>query len=136
VRSLRAQISEAGLSDRIRFIGALPGHALPSFYDKADIFVLASHFEGYGMVLTEALAHGLPIISTTGGAAAKTVPDTAALKVPAGDPTALAEALALLLDDGKRRSALADAASSHARNLPGWSETAAIVAAQLRHNTT
>ena len=135
VRSLRAQIDEAGLSNRIRFTGALPSHALPSLYDKADIFVLASHFEGYGMVLTEALAHGLPIISTTGGAAATTLPDTAALKVPAGDPLALAEVLASLLGDGKRRSALADAAFSHARSLPDWSETAAIVAAQLRHDT-
>jgi len=105
-------------------------------YDKADIFVLASHFEGYGMVLTEALAHGLPIVSTTGGAAAKTLPDAAALKVPAGDPAALAEALASLLDDGKRRRALADVAFSYAPNLPDWSETAAIVAAQLRHGKT
>jgi glycosyltransferase involved in cell wall biosynthesis len=136
VRSLRARIDEAGLSDRIRFTGALPDHALPSLYDKADIFVLASHFEGYGMVLTEALAHGLPIVSTTGGAAAKTLPDAAALKVPARDPAALAEALASLLDDGKRRRALADVAFSYAPNLPDWSETAAIVAAQLRHGKT
>ena len=52
------------------------------------------------MVLTEALAHGLPIVSTRGGAAAEILPDEVALKVPAGDPAALGEALASLLDDG------------------------------------
>jgi glycosyltransferase involved in cell wall biosynthesis len=133
VLSLRARIDAAGLSDRIRFTGAVPGHALPSLYDKADIFVLASHFEGYGMVLTEALAHGLPIVSTRGGAAAQTLPDGAALKVPAGDSAALGEALASLLDDSNRRHALAEAAFSHARHLPDWSDTAAIVAAQLKN---
>jgi glycosyltransferase involved in cell wall biosynthesis len=136
VRSLRARIDVAGLSDRIRFTGAVSGDTLPSLYDKADIFVLASHFEGYGMVLTEALAHGLPIVSTRGGAAAETLPDGAALKIPAGDPAALGEALASLLDDGGRRRALADAAFSHVRHLPDWSDTAAIVAAQLKNART
>jgi glycosyltransferase involved in cell wall biosynthesis len=135
VQSLRARIDAAGLSDRVRFTGAVPGHALSSFYDKADIFVLASHFEGYGMVLTEALAHGLAIVSTTGGAAAETLPDAAALKVPAGDPVALAQALASLLDDRERRRALADVALSYAKNLPDWSQTAATVAAQLKHGS-
>jgi glycosyltransferase involved in cell wall biosynthesis len=136
VRSLRARIDAAGLSDRIHFTDALPDYALPSFYNKADIFVLASYFEGYGMVLTEALAHGLPIVSTRGGAAADTVPDDAALKVPAGDPAALGKALASLLDDEKRRRSLAEAAFSHARHLPDWSQTAAVVAAQLKNGRT
>jgi glycosyltransferase involved in cell wall biosynthesis len=132
VRSLRTQIDAAGLLDRIRFTGAVSDQALFSLYDEADIFVLASHFEGYGMVLTEALAHGLPIVSTRGGAAADTLPDAAALKVSAGDSAALGEALASLLDDGKRRRALAEAAFSHARHLPNWSATSAIVAAHLK----
>jgi glycosyltransferase involved in cell wall biosynthesis len=136
VRSLRAQIDAIGLSNRIHFTGAVSNDALPTLYDKADIFVLASHFEGYGMVLTEALAHGLPIVSTRGGAAAQTLPDEAAVKVPVGDSAALEEALASLLDDGRRRRALADAAFSHARHLPGWSETAAVVAAHLQPGRT
>jgi len=86
--------------------------------------------------LTEALAHGLPIVSTRGGAAADTVPDDVALKVPAGDPAALGKALASLLDDEKRRRALAEAAFSHARHLPDWSQTAAVVAAQLKNGRT
>ncbi|GEO14981.1 glycosyltransferase family 4 protein [Microvirga aerophila] len=136
VQCLRAQIDAAGLSDRIRFTGAVSDHALPSLYGEADIFVLASHFEGYGMVLTEALAHGLPIVSTRVGAATETLSDEVILKVMAGDPIALGEALASLLDDGKRRRALAEAAISHAQHLPDWSQTVAVVAAHLKNSTT
>ena len=71
-------------------LGPVDDAQLAALYDSADMFVLASHYEGYGMVLTEALARGLPIVCTTGGAAAETVPDGAALKVEPGSPRALA----------------------------------------------
>ncbi|KPF62547.1 hypothetical protein IP69_20480 [Bosea sp. AAP35] len=128
VRDLTAQIASAGLTDRISLAGAVDHAALASAYGAADLFVLPSLFEGYGMVLTEALARGLPIVCTTGGAAAETAPDAAALKVPPGDGTALAKAIASLIDAPAQRRAMADAAWLAAGTLPRWRETAAIVA--------
>jgi len=126
--ALTAQIAAAGLSERIRLTGALQQAELDTAYAKADLFVMPSLFEGYGMVLTEALARGLPILCTTGGAAAETAPDEAALKVPPGDAGALRAGLARLLDDRDERRRRADAAWHAAGALPRWRETATIVA--------
>ena len=80
---------------RMTLAGAVEPAALDALYGAADLFVSPSLFEGYGMVLAEALARGLPIVASTGGAAAETVPDGAALKVPPGDVAALSAALRL-----------------------------------------
>lgn len=125
---LKEQIVAAGLSERIRLAGALGQPELDAAYARTDLFVMPSLFEGYGMVLTEALARGLPILCTTGGAAAETAPDEAALKVPPGDVTALRAGLARLLDDGQERLRRADAAWQAAGTLPRWRGTATIVA--------
>ncbi len=115
---LRTKVAEAGLSDRIAIVGALDAAALDAAYAASDVFVMSSLYEGYGMVLAEALARGLPIVCTTGGAAAQTVPDGAGLKAPPGDAAALREAIASLLDDPGRRRALADAAWTADRTSP------------------
>ncbi|PZU95447.1 MAG: glycosyl transferase family 1 [Chelatococcus sp.] len=128
VEALRRQIDAAGLQDRILLAGAVTQQGLSELYDKADLFVMPSLFEGYGMVLTEALARGLPIVCTLSGAAADTVPDAAALKVPAGDATALADALARAMTDATLRRRLADASWGSAATLPRWHDTAALVA--------
>lgn len=126
--ALAGQISGAGLSERITLAGAVDGPALEAAYGKADLFVMPSLFEGYGMVLTEALARGLPILCTTGGAAAETAPDAAALKVPPGDVAALRAGLARLIDDTGERRRRADAAWEAAGALQRWRQTATIVA--------
>jgi glycosyltransferase involved in cell wall biosynthesis len=126
--ALTRQIAEAGLSERIALAGAVDRSALDAAYGRADLFVMPSLFEGYGMVLTEALARGLPILCTTGGAAAETAPDAAALKVPPGDVAALRAGLAWLLDDAVERRRRADAAWHAADALPRWRQTATIVA--------
>ena len=103
-----ADVESRGLADRVRFAGECDEAALAAFYAESAVFVLASHYEGYGMVLAEALAHGLPIVSTTGGAIPETVPAEAAVLVAPGDDAALAAALAPLLagpgGDGAGRS--------------------------------
>jgi glycosyltransferase involved in cell wall biosynthesis len=128
MRDLIAAIDAAELGGRIDLAGAIPDAALAEAYARADLFVMPSLFEGYGMVLTEALARGLPIVCTTGGAAAETAPDAAALKVAPGDAAALAKAMASLIDAPALRRSMADAAWTTAGTLPRWREAAAIVA--------
>lgn len=120
--ALRQQVDEAGLGQRIRFSGAVEAEALAGFYRRADLFVLPSFHEGYGMVLAEALSFGLPIVSTTAGAIPDTVPADAGLLVPPGDARALSEALALLLQQPSKRLALAAAARQAAIQLPSWDD--------------
>lgn len=132
--ALVAQVARAGLGERIRFTGALDTPALEALYASSDVFVSSSLYEGYGMVLAEALARGLPIVASTGGAAALTVPDDAALKVPPGDVEALAAALAAILDDASLRPRLARASREAGRRLPTWDDTASRIADTLRRS--
>jgi glycosyltransferase involved in cell wall biosynthesis len=127
--ALEAQVAALGLTDRVTLSGVVVPATLDRFYESADVFVMPSLFEGYGMVLGEAMARGLPIVCTTGGAAAETVPDGAAIKVEPGDADELARALESVLRDRKLRSRLADASWEAGRKLPTWNETARRVAA-------
>lgn len=131
VAALEREIAASGLADRIRLAGKVVPATLERFYESTDLFVMPSLYEGYGMVLAEAMARGLPIVCTTGGAAADTVPDAAALKVPPGDPQALTVAIRRALDDKKLRRRLADAAWDAGRTLPTWNETARRIAATI-----
>lgn len=134
--TLAAQIARSPLASRIRMIGGLSETALAEVYARSDVLVLSSLYEGYGMVLTEALARGLPIVTTTGGAAAETVPDAAALKVPPADVGALADALQRIIADAALRRQLADAAWAFAQtSLPRWENTTAAIASVIRELT-
>jgi hypothetical protein len=130
-RALERQIARAGLAGRITLTGALDDAALAEAYHGADVFVLPSRYEGYGMVFAEALAHGLPVIACRAGAAADTVPAGAGILVDVDDEAALAEALRSLLADPSRRQTLARAARRHAAGFPSWQDTARRVATVL-----
>ena len=129
VARVEAAIAAAGFHDRVRLPGTVVPATLSKFYDTADLFVMPSLFEGYGMVLAEAMARGLPIICTTGGAASETVPDAAALKVAPGNVEALTAALEKALGDKRLRRRLADASWEMGRTLPPWTETTRRIAA-------
>ena len=124
-----ARLIEAkGLGARIALLGELSGEALEAAYRSADVFVSSSLHEGYGMALAEALARGLPIVATTGGAAGDTIPDSAALKIPPGKIDALRDALREIIVDSALRARLSEASWRAGRALPRWDETARIIA--------
>jgi glycosyltransferase involved in cell wall biosynthesis len=123
VEAVRAAIARHLLGGRVDLLGERPPAELSEAYLEADLFVLPSFFEGYGMVFAEALAHGLPIVATTGGAIPTTVPATAGLLVPPGDIAALRNALESLLTDPGIRSTLARGAVAAGRDLPDWTRT-------------
>jgi glycosyltransferase involved in cell wall biosynthesis len=123
VAELHALIARAGLEARVNLLGERQPDQLDEAYRNADLFVLASYHEGYGMVFAEAMAHGLPILGTNAGAIPDTVPPEAGLLVPAGDVDALAAALGRLLVDAGLRARLAAGALAAARRLPNWVTT-------------
>jgi glycosyltransferase involved in cell wall biosynthesis len=127
VEMLRRQIAEYGLVDRITLHGARTGPSLHHHYRKADVLVLASHAETYGMVVTEALAHEVPVIATEVGG----IPDALGrtldgarpgLLVPPHDPRALAAALTTWLTEPAVRRELRLAAGRRRSSLTGWSD--------------
>jgi glycosyltransferase involved in cell wall biosynthesis len=128
---LEVLISRHGLTDRIETIGTISPSLLAILFGKADLFVLASRFEGYGMAYAEALSHGLPVVGTTAGAIPDTIPKGAGLLVPPDEPAALAAALRSVIVDADRRRLLSEAALVAARTLPTWQQSASIFAATL-----
>ncbi|MBX9588632.1 MAG: glycosyltransferase family 4 protein [Hyphomonadaceae bacterium] len=132
---LETAVRETGLGPRIVVAGTAGPEQLEAYYAAADVFLLSSLYEGYGMVLAEAMARGLPIVCTTGGAAAATVPDAAAIKVPAGNVAALAQAIARVLDDRVLRRQMSAAAWTAGQNLPRWEDTARTIAGVIRNLT-
>jgi glycosyltransferase involved in cell wall biosynthesis len=132
-KALQAAIEDTGLGPHIALTGAVGQEQLDRFYDACDLFVMPSLYEGYGMVLAEAMARGLPIVCTTGGAAAATVPDAAAIKVPPGDVQALGSAIQRVLDDPPLRRRMSDAAWAAGQKLPRWEGTARAIADVIRN---
>jgi glycosyltransferase involved in cell wall biosynthesis len=136
VEALRRRSREHGLADRVRFAGAATGADLDHAYAAADVMVLASRAETYGMVVTEALARGLPVIATGVGGVPEALGHGSGgirpgLLVPEDDPSALAGALRSWLTDAELRTRLRRAARERRESLRGWSATTSIVAEVL-----
>jgi glycosyltransferase involved in cell wall biosynthesis len=133
VRELAGQLS---LDDRVTFAGELDATELASCYDTADVFVLATRRETYGMAVAEALARGLPIVSTTTGAIPELVGHTAGLLAPPGDIHALSTALSRIIGDADLRAGLAAGARQVRERLQGWELAAGRMDAALRSLNT
>lgn len=129
--AVHAAVEKFELADRVTFLGEIGARDLDRVYAASDLFVFPSYFEGYGMALTEALARGLPIVSTTGGAIPRTVPAEAAVLVPPGDAAALCAAIDGVLRDAGQRARLAAAARAVRGRLPTWPTAVQKFAAQL-----
>jgi glycosyltransferase involved in cell wall biosynthesis len=130
---VRRRARDRGLDGRVRFPGALTGQELDRAYAAADVLVLASHAETYGMVVTEALARGLPVLATAVGGVTEALGHgedgtRPGLLIPPGDPAALGGALRAWLEDAELRDRLRLAASGRRAKLRPWAATASAVA--------
>jgi glycosyltransferase involved in cell wall biosynthesis len=126
VARLDADLARLQLAERVTVTGAIPTERLAALYAEADLFVQASRFEGYGMALADAIAHGLPVVATAAGAVPDTVPEGAGLLAPPDDVGALSVALRRLIGDPVERRNCADAAWAAAADLPSWQDAARI----------
>jgi glycosyltransferase involved in cell wall biosynthesis len=135
VAALLHERDRAGLQSRVHLHGPLTGDALEEQWRGADLLVLPSHVETFGMVVTEALARGLPVLSTTGSAVGEALGTTSSgppgVLVPPGDVTALATALRHWLTDAALRDRLRRRARERSQTLSGWDATADAVASGL-----
>jgi len=132
VEQLLARLRADGLEDRVLLTGEVDESTLANCYDRADVFVLPTFYEGYGMAVAEALAHGLPVISSATGAIPELLTDGAGLLVPPGDPDALAAALLQVLDPDARAQLAKGALQARIR-LSTWEDAADKMANVLRH---
>ncbi len=129
---VRRQVERLGLADRVHLHGERDPADLYDAYAAASAMVLPSFHEGYGMALAEALANGLPIVSTTAGAIPDTVPSDAGVLVPPGDSDRLAAALRAVIGDPVVRRDLSEGAAKARAALPTWPAQAARFSAILR----
>jgi glycosyltransferase involved in cell wall biosynthesis len=123
--AVAARVRAAGLESRVRMVGELGPAALDAEYDRADVFVLPSLHEGFGMAVAEALARGLPVISTPTGGVPDLVDGEAGLLVAPGDVDALADTIARIVRDAGLRRRLAAGARAARARLADWDEAAA-----------
>jgi glycosyltransferase involved in cell wall biosynthesis len=136
VEQLRTRITRLGYGHRVRLTGVLTGAALAQAYASADLLVAPSRSETYGMTVTEALAHGLPVIAAAVGGLPEALGSTAdgtrpGQLVPPGDPAALAAALGDWLRDECHRRRLRAAARQRRPTLRGWEQTTQEIANAL-----
>ena len=132
VARVRRRAAAGGIERRVRFPGPRAGSDLARSYATADLLVLPSRAETYGMVVAEALARGLPVVAAGVGGVPEALGHGAdgarpGLLVPPDDPDALAAALRSWLEDAGLRRRLRRAARERRESLPTWSTTIAAV---------
>jgi glycosyltransferase involved in cell wall biosynthesis len=133
--TLMALAEELDIARRVTFLGELDGEPLAALWREADLFALATHFEGYGMVIAEALKRGLPVAVTKGGAAGDLVTPEAGTVSPPGDVDQLSKALRRLVFDTALRADFAEAAWQIGQTLPDWTAQARAFAQALEGTT-
>jgi len=130
-RSLAALAEELGLTQRVAFLGAIDEAALDTEYAAADLFALATWFEGFGMAAAEAQARGLPLALCTGGAIAEVAGPGAAILAPPGDADSLSRGMRRPILDVDVRAQMAEASWKAGQSLPRWEDRATRFVAEL-----
>lgn len=127
---LRTLVRDRGLEDRVSFLGGVPREHVPWLYTRAELYVLPSLLESFGLTPLEAMASGIPVIAADATAVPEICGDAAAYFDPY-DPADLARAMADLLDDAERRQQLVAAGERRIESFD-WDETARQTEALLR----
>jgi len=123
VAKLRDMTQALDLADKVCFAGRLEGKDLAAAYRQADIFVLPSLMEGYGLVLLEAMSFGLPVVASKVGGIPEIVSDgVEGILVPPRDEKALANAIAELLACPTKRREMGEKGIARACQQPSWDE--------------
>ncbi len=128
---LMALAQELNIGQRVRFAGELVGDALDSVWRDADLFALATHYEGYGMAIAEALKRGLPVVVTAGGAAGALLTPESGCICPVGDRDQVSKTLRRLIFSPTLRHEVAEAAWALGQTLPSPRTQAALFAESL-----
>jgi D-inositol-3-phosphate glycosyltransferase len=116
LRRLQELCEALGLTSHVRFITAQPQEVLARYYTAADVFVMPSHYESFGMVVLEAMACGTPVVaSRVGGLASTVVHGRTGFLVPAGEWQPFAQAILHLLDTPALHNAFAQASIRRAQ---------------------
>ncbi|GAA5127657.1 glycosyltransferase family 4 protein [Haloechinothrix salitolerans] len=133
---VRDEIERRGLGNRMELMGARGPEEMAQLYGAADLLVLPSRAESYGMVVAEALARGIPVAASAVGGVREALGDTdlgrPGLLVTPDDAVALADALRMWLTDTALRQRLRAAALRRGETLEPWSVAAGRLAAVLR----
>jgi glycosyltransferase involved in cell wall biosynthesis len=128
---LIALAEELNIAHRVRFAGELTGETLEAAWQSADLFALATHYEGYGMAIAEALKRGLPVVVTAGGAAGALITPDAGCVCPVGDHDQVSKSLRRLIFGRDLRRRMAEQAWQVGQTLPSWADQAALFASAL-----
>jgi glycosyltransferase involved in cell wall biosynthesis len=119
---LRSLILYLGLESRIIVHRIVERQNISKVFLEADLFILPSLFESYGMVLSESLAHGIPVISTLAGNIRNTVPEGMGILIEPGNEAELADSISSLFDSPEKYSALCTASSSYYKQSRSWEQ--------------
>ena len=126
---LQKLCGELGIGDLVVFLGKRNQNLLPYYYSAAELLILPSHYESFGMVALEAMACGIPVVASEVGGLALLVQDGLnGYSVPEGDPIALGNKLTELIRDNDLRKKLGQQANQYAQDFSWEKITARIIA--------
>ncbi len=129
--TLRNLAEDLAIARRVTFAGTATGEALEALWHQADLFALATEYEGYGMAIAEALKRGLPVAITKGGAAGALVPTEAGVVCDVGDLVTFSKSIRRAIFDTELRADMAQAAWAAGQTLPDWPTQGRAFAAAL-----